>query len=227
MLRHDIVEVIDRSKNTGWILEPEAKRILALAGLPVPRFLWAKSTEEATKGAGEMGYPVVAKVVSPLIVHKSDAGGVVINITNDSDLKTAFRKFSLMEGFQGVIVEEMLPPGVELIVGATIDYQFGPVILLGLGGTAVEIYKDAALRLAPLTGKDVRAMVGRLKARRLLEGYRGSVAVDMEELTRVLVLFSQLVMDLEDLIESVDLNPLVCKGSRCVIADARIMLARG
>jgi len=226
MLKNETTEIINRSKGIGWVLEPEAKRMLSLEGLPVPRSFWAKSGAEALSGAQEIGYPVVAKVVSPRIIHKSDVGGVAINITIDNDLEAAFLRFSRMDGFEGVIVEEMLSPGVELIVGASMDYQFGPVILLGIGGTAVEIYKDTALRLAPLAEKDVHSMVSQLKAHLLLEGYRGSEPVNMAELTRILVRFSELVMDMEDMVESMDLNPVICKGDRCIIADARIMLAK-
>jgi acetate---CoA ligase (ADP-forming) subunit beta len=226
MLKSETAETIGNSKGIGWVLEPEAKRILSLEGLPVPRFLWAKSDGEAMAAARDLRYPVVAKVVSPQIIHKSDVGGVALGITNDGDLKAAFLRFSRMKGFDGVIIEEMLQPGLELIVGATMDYQFGPVILLGIGGTAVEIYGDTALRLAPLAEKDVQSMVNELKAHSLLEGYRGSEPVNMPELARILVRFSQLVMDMEDAIESVDLNPVVCAGDRCTIADARIMLAK-
>jgi acyl-CoA synthetase (NDP forming) len=114
--------------------------------------------------------------------------------------------------------------GVELIVGAKIDYQFGPVILLGMGGTGVEIYKDAVLRMAPLQERDVSSMVKNLKAHPLLEGYRGSEPVDLNGLTHMMLAFSNLVMDLEEEIESMDLNPVMCSSKSCIIADARIML---
>ncbi len=165
-------------------------------------------------------------MVSPRVIHKSDVGGVIVNIGSDEELGAAFSRFSALDGLTACYVEEMLSGGIELIVGATIDYQFGPVILLGLGGTSVEIYKDTALRLAPLSPKDVLSMVAQLKAHPLLEGYRGAEPVDMGELTRVSVLFSNLVMEMEGQIESIDLNPVLCKGSRCTIADARIMLAK-
>jgi succinyl-CoA synthetase beta subunit len=217
---------LEASKGRGWVLEPDAKEMLKETGLPVPRFATAATKDEAKSRAHEIGYPVVAKVVSPLIVHKSDVGGVAVDIRSDDQLDAAFSRLAGLDGFQGVLVEEMLPRGVELIVGATIDVQFGPVILLGLGGTSVEIYKDTALRLAPLQPKDVLSMVGELKAHPLLEGYRGAEPIDMAELTRVLVLFSRFVMELEGWIESIDLNPVLCKGSQCTIADARIMLAK-
>jgi acyl-CoA synthetase (NDP forming) len=122
-----------------------------------------------------------------------------------------------------MLVEEMLT-GIEVIVGAKVDHQFGPVILFGMGGTAVEIYRDVSLRMAPLGQKDAESMIRCLKARPLLEGYRGREPVNLDELTRLLKTFSDVVMDLETEIESVDLNPVICSSKRCVVADARIIL---
>lgn len=223
MLRKEIKDILSASKELGWVLEPEAKRLFSLAGLDIPKFAWANELEEAIRFAKEVGYPVVAKVVSSKVLHKSDLGGVVVGIEGDVELRETFRRFSRFEGFAGMLVEEMLS-GVELIVGAKMDYQFGPVILLGLGGTGVEIYQDTSLRMAPLDQRDVNSMVKGLKARRLLEGYRGSEPVNLEELTRMLIAFSSLAMELEGLIESIDLNPVMCSSSKCVVADARILL---
>jgi len=217
-LNDETAAIIARSRAIGWVLEPEAKRIFSLAGLPVPRSTWAGSAVDTVTAAGKIGYPVAVKVVSPQIVHKSDVGGVAVNIANDNDLEATFSRFSQMVGFSGVLVEEMIRPGVELIVGATVDFQFGPVILVGIGGTAVEIYKDTAIRLEPLKEKDVHSMIAELKAHRLLTGYRGTDSVDMEALLQILMTFSELVMEMEEVIESIDLNPLICSTDRCVIA---------
>jgi acyl-CoA synthetase (NDP forming) len=116
-------------------------------------------------------------------------------------------------------------PGIELIIGAKNDYQFGPVILLGIGGTSVEIYQDAVLRMAPLSDTDVLEMVEGLAGARLLKGYRGAEPIDMEDLTRLVVRFAALVMTLADQIEAIDLNPVKCTAGACVVADARIILA--
>jgi acyl-CoA synthetase (NDP forming) len=219
-------DILSRSRKTGWVFEPQAKRLFSMAGLDVPRFTWATTVEAAVRFAQEIGYPVVAKVVSPRIVHKSDSDGVALGVRGDRDLTKTFKRFSQTEDFAGVLVEEMIS-GLELMVGAKIDYQFGPVILLGIGGTAVEIYRDITLRMAPLHERDVESMVKDLKARPLIEGYRGSKPVNLRELTRLLVTFSHLVMDLEELIESIDLNPIICSSTRCVVADARIMFKGG
>jgi len=216
-------EILEKSLETGWVLEPDAKALFAEAGLPVPEFKWATSVEEAVGFAKETGYPVVAKVISPKIIHKSDAGGVVTGIRDEETLRGAFKRLAALDGFVGVLVEESVK-GVELIAGAKNDAQFGPVVLLGMGGTGVEIYNDVSLRMAPLSEPDIRDMVHCLKASKLLEGYRGTPPVNMTGLSKLLVSFSSLVMNLEDWFESIDLNPLMCSPERCVIADARIML---
>jgi succinyl-CoA synthetase beta subunit len=223
MLVREVWDILSSSKATGWVLEPDAKRLFSFLGLDVPRFVWAKKVEEAVQFAQKMGYPVVGKVVSPKLVHKSEKNGVEIGIDNDEKLMETFRRFSQIDGFAGMLVEEMIS-GIELIVGAKVDDQFGPVVLLGIGGTGVEIYKDVTLRMAPLALKDIESMIRCLKAHSLLEGYRGSKPVNLEELNRLLKTFSDFVMDLESLIESIDLNPVICSPTRCVVADARIML---
>jgi acetate---CoA ligase (ADP-forming) subunit beta len=225
MLKKEIMEILSSSKTTGWVLEPEAKRLLSLAGMDTPRFIWAKKVDQAIRFAEEIGFPVVGKVVSPKVIHKLDKGGVEVGIVDERKLKETFQRFSQIEGFAGMLVEEMLS-GVELIVGAKVDYQFGPVILFGSGGIWTEIYRDVILRMAPLSERDTDAMIGCLKARPLLEGYRGASSVNLKELKKLLIAFSDLVMGLENLIESIDLNPVICSPTRCVVADARIMLKK-
>ena len=221
----EMYRIIDAARPDGWVLEPDAKRLFSLAGFDVPRFMLARTPEEAVRFAHEIGYPVVAKVVSPRILHKTDVGGVAVGIADAGRLEEVFRRFQGMEGFIGMMVEEIVS-GVELILGAKIDLQFGPMILLGMGGIGVEIYRDVALRMAPLAGKDVRSMIGGLKARRLLEGYRGAEKVDREKLTETILAFSSVVMELQGRMESIDINPLLCSSRRCVVADARIILGQ-
>jgi succinyl-CoA synthetase beta subunit len=223
MLTPAAEEILTTYKSRGWVLEPESKRLLSMVGLPVSRYVWAKTMAEAELFADEIGYPVVAKVVSAEVLHKSDQGGVVVGIANPGQLADAFCRFSRFPGFAGVLVEEMVT-GLELIIGAKIDFQFGPVILLGIGGTRAEIYRDVALRMAPLHEACIWTMIKTLRAHRLLEGYRGEDPINIQELTRMMALFSQLVMDMEAQIESIDLNPVMCDSKRCIIADARIML---
>ena len=226
MLTKEMMDILSASKGTGWVVEPEAKRLLSLAGLDVPKFIWTTQTGEAVRFAREIGFPVVGKVVSPKVIHKSDCDGVVIGIDTDKKLIEVLARFSRVEGFAGMLVEEMVG-GVELIVGAKVDDQFGPVILLGMGGTGVEIYRDIVLKMAPLAERDIESMWKCLKAHPILEGYRGSEPINLKKLSRLLVTFSNLVMDLEKFIRSIDLNPVMCSSERCVVADARIMLASG
>jgi succinyl-CoA synthetase beta subunit len=223
VLKGEILAILEDSRENGWVLEPDAKRILSIAGIDVPRFTWAKSFGEAAAFAREIGYPVVMKVVSPRAMHKTEFDGVVVGIDSDGKLKDAYGALSRIDGFEGVIVDEMLS-GVELIVGAKNDSQFGPVILMGVGGVSVELYKDSAIRMAPLVEKDVGSMVRCLKAHEILEGFRGAEPVSLELLTKLLMSFSNLVMGIADQVESIDLNPVMCSSRRCAVADARILL---
>ena len=224
MLKTAISEALNSATESGWVLEPDAKHLLKTAGLKVPAFKVCPEVSEAVAWAGKIGYPVVAKVVSPKAMHKSELKGVVVGIGDDDALREAYKRFRRIDGFYGMLVES-IAAGVEVIVGAKIDYQFGPVILLGMGGTAVEIYQDTAIRMAPLIERDVWSMVGSLKARRLLEGYRGSEAVSMEALVETMLTFSDLVLTLGERFESIDLNPVMCSAEDCIIVDARIVLA--
>ena len=223
MLKTKIEKILLDSIKRGWVLEPDAKRILGLSGLETTRFLWAHEPKEALQYAKEIGYPVVAKVVSPKALHKSDVDGVTVGIADGRMLTSVFERYSAFEGFSGVLVEEMVA-GTELIIGAKIDYQFGPVILLGIGGTGVEVYQDSTLRMAPLNQRDVAYMINGLKAGQLLKGYRGSEPINMPALNSMIMTFSALVIEIEDWIESVDMNPVMCNAERCVIADARIII---
>jgi hypothetical protein len=225
MLSADLIGVLEAARPHGWVLEPEALRLLGMAGVPVPRFAWARSLSDARAAAAEIGYPVAAKVVSPQILHKSDVKGVQPGIADSRGLTDAYERFRRLPGFEGAIVAEMLT-GHELIIGAKHDFQFGPVILLGIGGTAVEIYQDTATRMAPLKVSDVRSMLTCLRGSRLLAGHRGVAAVNLPKLTETVLRFSQLVMALGDRIDSIDLNPVFCSAEHCVVADARIVLAQ-
>ena len=224
MLNQNMRDIIRRAKSYGWVLEPEAKRLLSLGEIRVPDFRWTATLPEALAAAEDVGYPLVVKIVSPAIVHKSEVNGVAVGLEDADALTDVFRGFSKLEGFAGVLIEPLIS-GVELIIGAKIDYQFGPIILLGIGGTGVEIYQDIALRMAPLSDSDVSSMVESLKGAKLLRGYRGAEPIDMSALIRLVHYFSVLVMDLADHIDTIDLNPVKCTGTTCVVVDARIMLA--
>jgi len=223
MVNKEIEEIIENSREAGWVTEPDAKALLKSAGLEVPDHTLAESAGEAVEFAEGNGYPVVAKVVSPKIIHKTEVSGVEVGVSDPEKLKKAFARFSEMDGFAGMLVEQMLS-GTELIVGAKNDSQFGPVILIGMGGIGVEIYQDTSIRMAPLKANDVKSMISELKARQLIEGFRGSVPVNMKKLTDLVTGFSELAISIEGRFESIDLNPVICTGEACIIADARIIL---
>jgi hypothetical protein len=148
---------------------------------------------------------------------------VALGIEDDQELQEVVSRFSKMEAYAGVHLEKMAS-GVELIVGAKIDDQFGPVILMGIGGTGVEIYQDVTIRMAPLVQPDVTSMLHSLRGRKLLEGYRGGEKINPAKLTQTLLSFSKLVVAMQDEVESIDLNPVLCSQDACIVADARIIL---
>ena len=223
VLKKEIQSIIERSEPNGWIMEPDAKRILDISGIDVPRFRLASTADEALEAAHSIGYPVVVKLVSPAVVHKSEARGVVIGVKSDREIRSIFKRFAAHKAFAGMLVEEMVR-GQELIVGGIIDAQFGPVVLLGMGGTGVEIYKDTALRMAPIKPEMVICMINSLRAGQLLKGFRGEPAIDMKALVGLMTAFSGLLMKLAGRISSIDLNPVLCSPDGCLAADARIML---
>lgn len=222
----DVGKILASAQAAGWVMEPLARQILTAYSLPVTRSAWVHSEAEAVASAEHLGYPLVVKVVSPAVLHKSDVGGVAVGITNASELGAAYRRLATLPEFDGVLLDELVR-GVELIVGAKFDPQFGAVVLVGLGGTAVEIYQDVAIRLAPLTRTTADRALASLKAHALLEGHRGSAPIHREGLLDLLVGFSEMAHDLGDRVASIDLNPVFCSPDRIAIADARLVLPEG
>lgn len=212
--------------------EDEALRLLKAYGIPTPDFALAQNEDEAVKAAEEMGYPVVAKVVSPKIVHKTDVGGVILGIYTPQDVREAYRKLQNIvkkipyAELEGVLIQKMMPKGVELIVGATTDEIFEKVVLLGLGGIYTEIYRDVSIRLAPVDTQEAWEMVKEIKAYRILTGYRGLPPRDIPAIVDIVVKFSQLVVENPEIREA-DLNPLLAleEGKGAYVIDARFILS--
>ena len=212
------------------LLEPEAKAICMEYGISVTKFNVAKSEKEAADFAEKIGFPVVLKIVSPEIIHKSDAGGVKVNLKTAEEVKAAYKtilenvkKYNAKANVVGVLVQEMAPQSTEVIIGAVKDPQFGQTVMFGVGGIFVEILKDVTFRVAPLTEQDAMDMITELKAYSLLTGYRNTPAADIKALVTLLLCVSKLVMDHPE-IKELDLNPVMAyeKGAKTV--DARIIL---
>lgn len=225
MLKKEVKDILEKSKKWGWVLEPDAQKIFNLYGFKTPKYDVATSSGQAMAVAKKIGWPVVAKIVSPAVVHKSDVKGVVVGIRDDQTLVATLERLSKIDGFAGMLIAEMVK-GLELIIGAKNDDQFGPMILLGMGGVGVEIYRDVALRMAPLKERDADHMINELTARKLLFGYRGAEPVNVSALKKTLVNFSRLMMDMQDTVESIDLNPVMCTAKVCNVVDSRIMLKK-
>jgi acetyltransferase len=221
-----------RGDGRTLLTEVEAKELLAAYGIPVTQTVACLTAEEAVVAARRLGYPVVLKLLSRTVTHKSEAGGVVLNVTGDDAVRQAFDRIrSELEvhfhevRFEGVTVQPMVcDPGHELIVGSSTDPQFGPVLLFGAGGMLAEVLQDRALGLPPLTGTLARRLMERTRVYKALEGVRGRRPVDLEALETLLVRFSRLVADFVEFAE-IDVNLLLAGPGRVVALDARVLLA--
>lgn len=213
------------------LTEDEAKKILKYYNFPVVRTAVANNVDEAVAFASEMGFPVVLKILSPQIIHKSDAGGVILNINSAREVRDAFElliqratAYNPSAQIIGVTVQPMVEKrGQEVIIGGKTDPVFGPVIIFGMGGVGVELFKDVSIGLPPLNTTLIRRMMEETKVYRLLKGYRGSAAVDLKRLDETILLFSQLITDFPQ-IKEIDINPLLISDKDATILDARIVL---
>jgi len=209
------------------LTERQGKQILAEYGIPVAVESLAASADQAVARANRIGYPVVLKIESLEIAHKSDAGAVEINLNNDAEVQAAFSRIISnakahhpTAQINGVLVQEMVRGGREMIIGMTQDPQWGPTIVVGLGGVLVEVLKDIATRVAPLSELDVEEMLEELKGAKILHGFRGQPAADIDAVIEIVLRFSRLCVDLKNEIEEIDINPLLVfdngKGARVV-----------
>ncbi len=225
-------EIVEETHQSGRVLMTEygSKELLSAYGIPTVETKIAETPQEAVAAAQEIGYPVVVKLHSTSITHKSDVGGVQLGLTSDDDVKAAFERIDdniVGEGFDGVTVQPMIDrsDGYELIIGSSMDQQFGPVLLFGSGGQLVEVYKDRALGLPPLNTTLARRMMEQTKIYEALQGVRGRDPVDMDALETLLVRFSQLVVE-QPRVKEIDVNPLLARpGDDGLMAlDARVVL---
>jgi len=220
-----------RAAGRTILTEFESKQLLAAYGIPIVETRIATSPADAVKHASEIGYPVVLKLYSETITHKTDVGGVILNLKDADAVQNAFRAIQQSvsdqvgaKHFQGVTVQPMIKlDGYELIIGSSVDPQFGPVLLFGLGGQLVEVFKDSALALPPLTTTLARRMIEQTKIYKALKGVRGRKPVDLAALETLLVQFSQLVAE-QKWIKEIDINPLLASPERLVALDARVVV---
>ena len=227
-----IASIIDRARDEGRTLlnEVESKQLLEEAGIPATKARLAASREEAVRIAGEIGYPVVLKILSPDVVHKSDAGGVKLNLGSAEAAGDAYAeimrsvKAAVPDArIQGVSVQSMAKPGIEVIVGLTQDPQFGPVLMFGLGGIFVELLKDVAFRIVPLTPRDARQMIREIKGYPVLQGYRGQDPADLAALEGVILNLSQFA-EAHPEVKELDLNPIFAYRDGALAVDARVVV---
>jgi len=212
------------------LVEPDAKEVLRLAGIAVPRFKVVKDVNVAIEEGAAIGYPLVLKLVSPNIIHKSDVGGVRTGLTGPQAIEDAWSGIILrvadempMAMIEGFIIEEMVPPGLELILGATKDPQFGVTAMFGTGGVAVELMKDVSFGLAPMDKESALKMMREVKCFPLLEGYRGGQVCDIEAVAHVLVTLSK-VVEATDGLKALEINPLIAYEKGVMAVDARAEL---
>lgn len=225
--------IIDDARKQGRTLlsEVEAKQVLAEAGVPVVETRLASTQDEAIAVAEDLGYPVALKVISQQISHKSDVGGVKLDLATADDVSTAFdaiaeaaRRAAPEATVDGVSVQRMADPGIEVIVGMTTDAQFGPVLMFGLGGVLVEVLKDVAFRVVPLIPRDARQMVREIQGFPLLQGHRGQEPTDLDALEGLILKLSEFI-EAHPSITELDLNPVFAYPKGAIAVDARIVLA--
>ena len=224
--------VFDKVKSEGRtnLLEDEGREILDAYGFPLPNSAVAATEDEAVDAANKVGYPIVMKIASPQIVHKSDAGGVKVNLTNDDEVRNGFKtimenakKYDSNAEIKGVLIVEMVKGGKEMIIGSKLEPGMGPVVMLGMGGIYVEILKDVTFRLAPLTDQEANDMISSIKTKKLLDGVRGEKPSDINKLAECIQRLSQLVTDFTE-IKELDMNPVLVmeQDQGCKILDVRI-----
>ncbi len=219
-----------KQENRTQLTEIESKELLQEAGIPVIETKSAKTKREATALSKKIGFPVVLKVASPDIIHKSDSGGVRLGLANAtqvgnaySEIMSSIRQKLPEAGVQGVAVQKMASPGIEVIIGMSKDTQFGPVLMFGLGGILVEVLKDVSFRVVPVTRKDAGEMIREIKGYPLLQGYRGQEPADIPFLEQLIVKVSEFIEQYPQ-IKELDLNPVFAYKDSAVAVDARVIL---
>ncbi len=228
----DIKTLLDqvRAEGRSVLTEVESKLVMKQVGVPVVETRIARCRDEATATARELGFPVVVKILSLDITHKTEVGGVAVGLKDEGEVSDAYdriteaaRSASPSAKIEGVTVQEMAAPGTEVIIGGLTDPQFGPVLMLGLGGIMVEVFKDVAFRIVPISRQDASQMIHQLKGYPILAGARGQPPADIDRLQQALLALSRFMEEHPEVAEF-DLNPLFVYSQDLVGVDARIIL---
>ena len=227
--KQKIQNIVESSRGTPRVItEESSKEILGEYGIKVPKYALVTNSDEAVQKSKEIGFPLVAKIVSPDILHKTDVGGVKVGLSSEDEVKQAFDDMfnRLKEKFdvKGVLLEKMVPKGVELIVGLQNDSQFGPSIMVGLGGIYTELFKDVSFRVLPVSKGEATRMLESLRGKDILKGFRGSKPVDLDMLSEAIVNIGTLGVDMAGKYESIDFNPVVVYPDSYCVVDAKIIL---
>lgn len=227
-----VSEIIEKALSEGrnFLFEHEGKEIISHCGSPTARSIFAETENAAVSAAGRIGYPVVLKVVSPQVLHKSDVGGVLLGLKNDKEVREGYKEINERvrsdrpdAEIVGMIVQQMAPPSTETIIGAMRDSQFGPTIMFGVGGILTEIIEDVSFKIAPLTRSDAENMLEEIESKAILEGARGRPKADLSAIVEILMTVSD-IMTRHPEIEAIDLNPVLVYEEGAVIVDARFIL---
>ena len=214
------------------LLEPESKELIAAFGITTARHTVTASVKEAIQAATSIGYPIVLKIVSPDISHKTDVGGVKVGIKDAEGVKAAYEEIMKNVNIkkpdariEGILVEKMATPSTEVIIGGLRDPQFGPAVMFGLGGIFVEIYKDVSFRIAPLEEYDAIDMIHEIKGSKILKGFRNTESLDITSVAQTILKVSNIMVSIEE-IKEIDLNPVLVYPKGVKAVDARIILSR-
>lgn len=228
-MKHSIFDEV-KKEGRSILTEIESKRILKQIGVPVVETRLAVSQKEAVSISQRIGFPVVLKITSPDVVHKTDSGGVKLGLRSGSEVKKAYDDISKSVKkkyprafIHGISVQKMAPPGTEVIVGTSKDPQFGPVIMFGLGGIFVEVLKDVSFRVIPVTRKDAQEMIQEIKGFPLLQGYRGKEPAKIPALVGIILKISKFINE-NPQIREMELNPIFVYKNKALTIDARIIL---
>ncbi|ATW27436.1 acetate--CoA ligase family protein [Candidatus Formimonas warabiya] len=230
----DYREVIKKACAEGRQLIPEyeAYTVCASFGIPYPETRFVRSRREAEKAGEELGYPLVIKIVSPEIVHKSDVGGVIVGIRDQEELRTGYDKLTAhvteklgIVPIDGVLVQKEMAKGVEVVVGGIRNEEFGPVVMFGSGGILIEVFKDVSFRMVPMEKEEALRQMEETQAYKILNGVRGAKACNLDALADLIVNAGKLLSEIPE-IDELDFNPVLAYPDGCVVVDARMVLSK-